>query len=152
MVREGEDFTTLIGPTVWYLNHRLALDISIDTYALDDLDRSNILPHHWEDLAALIKDKYDDYESFIITHGTNTLGYTCAALSFALPNPAKPIILTGSQVSAWLPGSDAHANLENAVRVAVWKRLGDGPPIRGVIAVFGSHIITGTPVTQVSQF
>ena len=42
-------------------------------------------------LAALIKEKYDKYDSFIITHGTNTLGYTCAALSFSLANPNKPI-------------------------------------------------------------
>jgi L-asparaginase len=102
-------------------------------------------------LAALIKEKYDDYNSFIITHGTNTLGYTCAALSFALANPNKPIVLTGSQVPSGMPGTDALTNLNNAMRVAVWPRL-DETPLKGVLAVFGSHIITGTRVKKDTEF
>jgi L-asparaginase len=150
MVRTADEFLNLVGPTVSHLNRKHELEISIDTYPLCDEDSSNILPKHWVELAATIKKKYDDYDSFVITHGTNTLGYTCAALSFALVNPDKPIILTGSQVSAGLPGSDALSNLENALRIAVWKRAKH--PFKGVLAVFGSHIITGTRVKKDTEF
>ena len=149
MVRRADEFTALVAPTVSYLNRRHKLDIHIDTEPICQEDSSNILPEHWVQLAGVIKAKYDNYDSFIITHGTNTLGYTSAALAFALANPHKPIILTGSQVSAGLPGSDGLTNLENAMRVAVWKRE---PPIRGIMAVFGSHIITGTRVKKDTEF
>lgn len=150
MIRTADQFSAIIAPAVGYLNRKHEIDIQIDTEAICDEDSSNILPLHWMELAALIKEKYDEYDSFLITHGTNTLGYTCAALSFALANPNKPIILTGSQVSAGLPGSDGLTNLENAMRVAVWKR--EKHPIKGVMAVFSSHIITGTRVKKDTEF
>ncbi len=112
------------------------------------LDSSNIKSKHWKEIAEKICDLYDDFDSFVITHGTNTLGYTCAALSFALPNPNKPIILTGSQVPIGMPGSDAKANIENAIRVAAWPY----DEIRGVIAVFGSRIISGVRATKHTEF
>lgn len=150
MVRTADQFSALVGNTVGYLNRKHNLDISIDPVELCVEDSSNILPTHWIQMAALIKEKYDGYDSFIITHGTNTLGYSCAALSFSIANPNKPIILTGSQVSAGLPGSDGLTNLENALRVAVWKR--EKNPIKGVMAVFGSHIITGCRVKKDTEF
>ncbi len=150
MVRTADEFTKLVAPTVSYLNRTHEISIEIEPFALCDVDSSDILPRQWMDLAAVIKKRYDNFDSFVITHGTNTLGYTCAALSFALANPNKPIILTGSQVSAGLPGSDGLVNLENAMRVAVWKR--HEHPIKGVMAVFGSHIITGTRVKKNTEF
>lgn len=150
MIRTAEDFTELVGRTISYLNRKYDMEIELSSLAPYDEDSSNITPKHWMELAAMIKKHYDSHESFIITHGTNTLGYTCAALSFALANPAKPIILTGSQVSAGLPGSDGLTNLENAMRVAVWRR--ERTPIKGVMAVFGSHIITGTRVKKETEF
>jgi L-asparaginase len=150
MKRTADEFSELIAETVEYLNAKHSLDITVDKHVVADVDSSDIEPEIWSELAATVKAKYDDYESFIITHGTNTLGYTCAALSFALVNPAKPIILTGSQVSAGLPGSDGLTNLENALRVATWPRSTN--PIKGVLAVFGSHIITGTRVKKDTEF
>ncbi len=100
-------------------------------------------------MADLIYKKYDEFDAFIITHGTNTLGYSCAALSFAFANLNKPVVLTGSQVPSGMPGSDALTNLNNAMRVAVWPYQ---PAIKGVVAVFGSHIITGTRVKKNTEF
>ncbi|MEW8193226.1 MAG: asparaginase, partial [Candidatus Thiodiazotropha sp.] len=150
MIRTADEFTAEVGPTVDYLNRKHGLDVQIEPVAMCDVDSSNILPEHWKKLANLIKENYDDYHSFLIAHGTNTLGYTSAALSFALANPNKPIILTGSQVPAGLPGSDGLTNLQNALRVAVWKR--EENPIKGVMVVFGSHIITGTRVKKDTEF
>lgn len=76
----------------------------------------------WELIVKTIYDKYDDYDAFIITHGTNTMGYAAAAVSFALGNLGKPIIFTGSQVSYGILGTDAVMNLENILRVITEKR------------------------------
>jgi L-asparaginase len=150
MIRTGDQFTEIIMPTINYLNRRLDLEIDVHPHSLCDIDSSDVLPKHWRELVDLVTDNYDIYDSFIITHGTNTLGYTCAAMSFALANLNKPVILTGSQVPAGLPGTDGLTNLSNAMRVAVWKR--EKNPIKGVLAVFGSHIITGTRVKKDTEF
>ena len=170
----ASEFIDFIPETIASLNHEYALEISITEKALQEkdekfknsdpdidparamdvnLDSSNIVPRHWTLLAELIRDEFDNYESFVVTHGTNTLGYTCAALTFAIPNSAKPIVLTGSQVPAGWVGSDALTNLENALRVAVWRRRKtSGPAVRGIMAVFGSHIIAGPRVKKSTEF
>jgi len=152
MLRRADKILGFLGSTVGYLNRRLDIDLDVDSLEVCDKDSSDLGTREWIDLARIIKEKYDEYDAFVVIHGTNTMGYTAAALSFALPNPGKPIVITGSQVSAGLPGSDALTNLENAIRVAVWRRQHDGPPIRGVLAVFGSQIITGTRVKKANEF
>lgn len=149
--REAGDFAKLLAPTFHWLADAEGVDIQLQCVAPFRVDSSNVEPEHWTKLATIIHERYDEFDSFIITHGTNTLGYTCAALSFALANPGKPIILTGSQVPAEVPGSDALTNLANAIRLAVLKRE-NGSAIRGVMAVFGSHIITGTRVKKSTEF
>jgi L-asparaginase len=150
MKNTAEDFSRLIARAVGYLNEKHSLKIEVDALAIAEVDSSDIEPSIWSELAMTVKARYDEFDSFIITHGTNTLGYTCAALSFALVNPSKPIVLTGSQVPAGLPGSDGLTNLENALRVATWPRKEN--PIKGVVAVFGSHIITGARVKKDTEF
>jgi len=147
-----EDFKKMLEHTLKSIKKNWTIDVEIDTFILDNVDSSDILPHHWHDLSEKIKEKYDSYHSFIITHGTNTLGYTCAALSFALQNINKPVILTGSQVPFDEPGSDALMNLDNAIQIAVYPDHLSQIPIKGVIAVFGSHIITGTRVKKSTEF
>jgi L-asparaginase len=150
-----EDFKNLLAPAVNFLREKSGIEIEIETKEIANVDSSNILPAHWQELATHIKNRFADFESFVITHGTNTLGYTCAALSFALANSAKPIVLTGSQVQAGLPGSDALLNLENAIRVATWNFARwnkSETKIKGILAVFGSHIITGTRVKKDTEF
>ncbi len=150
--RGADDFQRMIAPARQHLEEMLGQQIEVDGLALCDIDSSDIQPSIWVELAQLIYDKFDEYDSFLITHGTNTLGYTCAALSFAIVNSGKPIIFTGSQVPAGLPGADALTNLENALRIAVWDRPGSGGSMQGVVAVFGSRIITGTRVKKDTAF
>ena len=151
--RTADEFTELITPTLSSLKKKWNVEVNIEPYSLCEVDSSDILPQQWKDLAALIKEKYDDYDSFVVTHGTNTLGYTCAAMSFALANLNKPVVLTGSQVPSGMPGSDAMTNLNNAIRVAVWPREKfNFKRLKGVLAVFGSHIITGTRVKKDTEF
>ena len=145
---KAEKFSELIKDTVLHINKEQRINLIIEPEEYAELDSSNIKPEHWADLVQIIYDKYDFYDAFIITHGTNTLGYTSAALSFALENNAKRVVLTGSQVPIGVPGSDAKTNLDNAIRIACWKKH----PIYGVVAVFGSHIISGTRVKKSTEF
>jgi len=111
-------------------------------------DSSNIISEDWVVLIDKIVEKYDEFDAFVITHGTNTLGYTSSALSFALGRLGKPVVLTGSQVSFDYPGSDALMNLENAIRIAAYNK----EKLSGVMVVFGSMIISGTRVKKTTEF
>ena len=62
------------------------------------LDSSNVSVSEWNEIARMIYDSYDDYDGYVILHGTDTMAYTASALSFILKNNSKPIILTGSQI------------------------------------------------------
>lgn len=149
-IKKADAFSDIIKDTVGYLKRTQEIELDIEPHEFAEVDSSNIEPKHWTGLVDIIKERFDDYDSFVITHGTNTLGYTCAALSFAIANSGKPIILTGSQVPINQPGSDAKTNLDNAIRVAVWNK--ENRRTRGVICVFGSHIITGTRVKKDTEF
>ena len=149
-IRAATTFAEAIQTTKTYFKEKWSVDINVELEELCNIDSSDILPEQWKQLCQLIVDKYDEYDSFIILHGTNTLGYTCAALSFSIANLGKPVILTGSQVPNEMPGTDAMMNLNNAVRVAAWPYA--GTQVKGVVAVFGSHIITGTRVTKNTEF
>lgn len=130
-------------------NFKEELNIAvIDSKTILNKDSSNILPEDWKKIIDTIVEEYDNYTAFIVTHGTNTMGYTCSAVSFAIENLGKPIIFTGSQVSYGKIGTDAIMNLENALRVIA----DDDCKLAGVCCIFGSKIITGTRVKKKSEF
>jgi len=83
------------------------------------LDSSSMVPAHWATLASLIADRMDDFDGFVVTHGTDTMAYTASALSYLLDNLRKPVILTGSQRPLLEIRTDARANLIDAVEVAI---------------------------------
>jgi glutamyl-tRNA(Gln) amidotransferase subunit D len=79
----------------------------------------NIEPAHWSKLAARVKKAIaEGYSGVVVTHGTDTLGYTAAALSFALQGVPIPVVLVGAQRSSDRPSSDATQNLIGGVSVA----------------------------------
>jgi len=100
------------------------------------LDSSNIQPEEWRVLAQAAFDALSDHDGVVITHGTDTMAYSAAALSFMLRNPRGPVVLTGSQLPMKHPFSDAPVNLNEAVEVAR-----KAPP--GVYVVFNHKIIRG---------
>lgn len=96
---------------------QLKCHIEVDT--LDDpIDSSNITPQHWERLAKRIEKDYDEFDGFVILHGSDTMAYTASALSFMFDGLTKPIILTGSQLPVGVPRSDARENLITAIEIA----------------------------------
>jgi len=126
------------------------LEVEITTIEIDDIDSSDVTPELWTQVAQCLYDNYDEYAGFVVTHGTNTMGYSAAALSFAIANSDKPIVLTGSQIPHSKPGSDALINVENAVRIASYPR--QYAIISGVVVVFGSHLITGVRAKKSTEF
>lgn len=144
----ADGFTELIG------NELDEYGFEADAKQILTKDSSNIVPDDWVQIIETIEKNYDEYDSFLVTHGTNTLGYTSAALSFALGNLGKRVVLTGSQVpyvtneGKLVSGSDALMNLQNASRVAMIPK----DELVGVMVVFGSKIITGTRVKKTTSF
>lgn len=106
-------------------------------------DSSDINKKHWGKLAEFIRDKYDDYDGFVILHGTDTMAYTASALSFALQQLNKPVILTGSQVPMSNIRSDARRNLVNAIEMATL-------PLPEVAICFNDFVYRGNRSTKMS--
>ena len=145
---DPNSFMAIVDNSVHMLKKNWSIEVKPDIVELFNVDSSNIIPENWSILAQKIQESYDSYDAFIILHGTNTMGYTCAALSFALENINKPVIVTGAQVPLGYLGSDATTNLINSLRLAVWGYH----PIKGVMAVFGSKIISGVRVKKGTDF
>jgi L-asparaginase len=138
-----------LNPVVAELSRDWNISAEIEMVKIASLDSSDILPEHWAAIARLVADRYDEFEGFVVLHGTNTLAYTSSALAFAFPNLNKPVILTGSQVPYGRSTSDAPLNLANALRVAAYPYHGG---MKGVICVFGSYIIAGTRAKKATEF
>ena len=84
---------------------------AVDTLQLFNIDSTNMMPRHWVKIAAAIEENYDSYDGFIVLHGTDTMSYTAAALSYLIQNSPKPVILTGSQRPIDKEVTDAKRNL-----------------------------------------
>ncbi len=124
------------------------IDLKIDGLA-PALDSSAMGPGDWQDIARKIADNYDAFDGFVIVHGTDTLAYTAAALSFMFENLAKPVVLTGSQVPLAMTPNDAVANYRAALLVAAAARR-DGPVHAEVLVVFGGRVLRGCRVRKTS--
>ncbi|USN53110.1 MAG: asparaginase [Candidatus Nomurabacteria bacterium] len=145
---QPDSFLSILKDSTEIVKRNWSIEIEASTKELFNVDSSDMLPANWSAMAETIAENYDEYDAFIILHGTNTMGYTGAALSFALENVNKPVILTGAQVPLGYLGSDATTNLVNSLRLAVWGYH----PIKGVMAVFGSKIIAGTRIKKGTDF
>ena len=103
-----------------------------------NIDSTNIQPKHWLLISSTIERFYDQYDGFVVCHGTDTLAYSAAALSYLIQNADKPVILTGAQQPISNEITDAKKNLRDSVICAL------DPGSRGVMVVFGGHVIAGT--------
>ena len=109
----------------------------VDCLQLYSLDSTSLCPAHWQGLARAIRERYDDYDGFVVSHGTDTMAYTAAALSYLIQGSPKPIVLTGAQKPIWFDGTDSKRNLTDAFLYAC---RGCG----GVQIVFNGKVILGT--------
>ncbi len=85
----------------FFKSNLIPKDIEVSFENLYNCDSSNVTPNHWAKIVKCLIQNHDNYDGFIITHGTNTLDYTCAALTFMLETFNKPIVLTRSTVATY---------------------------------------------------
>lgn len=109
----------------------------VDCIQLFSLDSTNIRPEHWMRIAASIQRHYEQYDGFVVSHGTDTMAYTAAGLSYLIQNSMKPIVLTGAQKPIGYETTDSKQNLRDAFTVAA-------SDMAGVMLVFNGKIIMGT--------
>ena len=127
---KSDDLTALVP--------ELATVCNIDAIQLMNLDSTNVSAPQWLEMAACIRENYDDYDGFVITHGTDTMAYTAAAMSYLIQNSRKPIVITGSQKSIANRDTDARENLFDAFLFA------SDCDAHGVHVVFDHKVILGT--------
>lgn len=95
------------------------LDCKVDTFSFESpIDSSNMNLDHWDELAQVIDNHYDDYTGFVVLHGSDTMSHTGSALSFLFNGLKKPIILTGSQLPIGDLRTDAKENLITSLQLA----------------------------------
>jgi L-asparaginase len=112
-------------------------------------DSSNIDPGYWVKMAEIIEAKYNNFDGFVVLHGTDTLAYTASALSFMLENLAKPVILTGSQLPIGLLRTDGKENLITAIEIASAKE-NNLPTVPEVCIYFDNKLTRGNRTTKMS--
>ena len=110
----------------------------VDCLSLFSIDSTNITPSHWVTMTRTVREHYAEYDGFVISHGTDTMAYTAAALSYMLQDLDKPVVLTGSQRPVNDDSTDSKMNLTDAFVCACDERLS------GVCIVFSGRVILGT--------
>lgn len=115
----------------------------IEAIQLLNLDSSNMEPQHWKQIVYAIREHYDQFDGFVIAHGTDTMAYTAAALSYMIQNTAKPIVITGAQKPIDLEITDAKSNLIDSFLYAADEKS------QGVQIVFDGKVIAGTRAKKV---
>jgi len=105
-----------------YLPELFAGAIHVDIQAFSPLiDSSDVNTDCWVRIARMIYDHYEEYDGFVVLHGTDTMSYSASALSFMLENLSKPVVFTGSQLPVGVLRSDAKENLLTAIEIAAAK-------------------------------
>lgn len=120
----------------------IKLICNLDCISIMNVDSSNMSPALIADIASSIADNYQRYDGFVITHGTDTMAYTAAGLSYMLSDIAKPVILTGSQLPIEADNTDATGNLYDAVLCAC-------DNFEGIYIAFDGKLIAGTCATKI---
>ena len=124
----------------------------IDSWTFDPLiDSSDVEPSLWISLAGLIDEKYDDYDGFVVLHGTDTMAYSASALSFMIENLSKPVIFTGSQLPIGMPRTDGKENLISAVEIAAAKDAEGHALVPEVCICFDNILMRGNRTCKMNS-
>lgn len=121
-------------------------EIVLESLQICNLDSTNMDHHIWLKLVNAIEEAYDRYDGFVICHGTDTMAYTAAALSYLIQNLTKPIVLTGSQQPIQMEITDARKNLYDSIVYAA------DPESGGVCLIFDGKVIAGTRAKKTKSF
>lgn len=110
----------------------------VETLQICNLDSTNLRPEHWSLISRTIEAEYDGYDGFVVCHGTDTMAYTAAALSYMIQDSVKPIVITGAQKPINEESTDARVNLRDSLFYAA------DVDSHGVCIVFDGKVIAGT--------
>lgn len=110
----------------------------VECISLFNVDSTSMTPAHWVEITRCVRDNYDKYDGFVISHGTDTMAYTAAALSYMIRGSGKPVILTGAQKPIGFDSTDSKINLLDAFTCAC------SDDMCGVNIVFNGRVILGT--------
>ena len=116
----------------------LGKEIEINTISLFSIDSTNMMPDNWVAISEAIRAAYDDYDGFVVCHGTDTMAYSAAAVSYLIQNSPKPIVFTGAQKPMGSEITDAKTNLRDSIIYA------SDEESYGVQIVFDGKAIAGT--------
>ena len=126
-------------------------DVRIDSHTFAPLiDSSDVEPSLWISLAEIIRDRYDDYDGFVVLHGTDTMAYSASTLSFMLEGLTKPVVFTGSQLPIGVPRTDGKENLISAVEIAAARDHEGHARVPEVCIFFDSRLLRGNRSTKYS--
>ena len=124
----------------------------IDSYTFDPLiDSSDVEPSMWQELVHLIDEKYDEYDGFVILHGTDTMAYSASTLSFMIKDLTKPVIFTGSQLPIGRPRTDGKENLISAVEIAAAKDGSGHAIVPEVCICFDNLLMRGNRTSKINS-
>lgn len=124
-------------------------NIQVDTVSFDPLiDSSDISISDWVKMAQTVYDNYNDYDGFVILHGTDTMAYSASALSFMFEDLNKPVILTGSQLPIGVLRSDARENLLTAIEIAAEQDADGDALVPEVCIFFEDKLMRGNRCTK----
>jgi L-asparaginase len=122
--------------------NRLNLDLCILALPTP-IDSSNVSPAIWVELVEIIEKNYDDFQGFVVLHGTDTMAYSASALSFLIQNQKKPIIFTGAQLPIGLPRTDARENLISSIEIAGSLNTEGSPIVPETCIYFNGRLLRG---------
>ena len=123
----------------------------IDVLTFDPpIDSSDMDPSYWIKMAQIISDNYEQYDGFVMLHGTDTMAYTASALSFMLENLAKPVIITGSQLPIGQLRTDGKENLLTSIEIAAAVNSKGEPIVPEVCIFFESKLTRGNRTTKIN--
>lgn len=127
------------------------INCHISTYQFNPpIDSSDMEPELWAKIVKIISSHYNDYDGFVILHGTDTMAYTACALSFMLENLSKPVILTGSQLPIGMLRTDGKENLITAIEIAAARRPDGTPMVPEVCIFFENELMRGNRTTKIN--
>ena len=114
------------------------------------IDSSDMEPALWAKMVKIIDYNYDNFDGFVILHGTDTMAYTASALSFMLENLSKPVILTGSQLPIGVLRTDGKENLITSIEIAAAKHPDGTAVVPEVCIFFENHLLRGNRTTKIN--
>ncbi|MFS4484235.1 asparaginase [Hyunsoonleella sp. 2307UL5-6] len=127
------------------------IDCKIEAMSFENpIDSSNMKPEYWIQIANSIELHYNEFDGFVVLHGSDTMSYTASALSFMLENLSKPVIFTGAQLPIGDLRTDAKENLITSIQIASLQNEKREPIIKEVGLYFEYKLYRANRTTKIN--